>query len=221
MITEVPIVAEAQEAPVVVVDDNAGIPEVTEDVAEVASQEANQGTDTSRSASLNNSIHSSDNLQSDSMNADPVGSDSNAPDSSRGSTKVSGTDAPTIDDIMYPEDLEWMAAYNFRMAEDDEPDSNEDGSKNLTKKYLRELFAKNFKKYYRTPSLNEKLYLHYKGFSKMNNLDQFVNLKCLYFEGNGCDSLLGLEKCTKLRSLYIQENVISKIEGIDTLSDLV
>mgnify|MGYP007025660845 CR=1 FL=1 len=38
MITEVPIVPEAQEAPVVVVDDNAGIPEVTE---EVASQEAN------------------------------------------------------------------------------------------------------------------------------------------------------------------------------------
>jgi len=81
--------------------------------------------------------------------------------------------------------------------------------------------ANNFKKYYRTPSLNEKLYLHYKGFSRMNNLDQFINLKCLYFEGNGCDSMLGLEKCTKLRSLYIQENVISKIEGLETLKDLV
>jgi len=58
MITEVPIVQEVQEAPVVVQDDNAGIPEVNE----VASAEANQGTDTSRSASLNNSIHSSDNV---------------------------------------------------------------------------------------------------------------------------------------------------------------
>ena len=57
MITEVPIVHEVQEAaPVVVQDDNAGIPEV----AEVASQEANQGGDTR--SSLNNSIHSSDNI---------------------------------------------------------------------------------------------------------------------------------------------------------------
>ena len=114
-----------------------------------------------------------------------------------------------------------MAQYNHRQEEDDEPEEDEAGNKNLTKKWLRKLFADNFKKYYRTPSLNEKLYLHYKGFSKMSNLDQFVNLKCLYFEGNGCDSMLGLEKCTILRSLYIQENVISKIEGLKTLKDLV
>ena len=128
-------------------------------------------------------------------------SGSDAPDSSRGSTKVSGT---VIEEILYPEDEEWMASYNYNGRNDpEEPETNEDGSKNLTKKYLRDLFASNFRKYYRTPYLNEKLYLHYKGFSKMNNMAQFTNLKCLYFEGNGCDSLLGLESCTKLRSLYI------------------
>jgi hypothetical protein len=142
---------------------------------------------------------------------------SEAPDSSRGSTKVSGTD---IETILYPEDEDWLLNYTHR-SDPEEPETDEAGNKNLTKKYLRDLFKDNFRKYYRTPSLNEKLYLHYKGFSKMQNLDQFINLKCLYFEGNGCDSLLGLEKCTILRSLYIQENVISKMEGLETLKDLV
>jgi len=104
MITEVPLVQDVPETPVViediseepvvvVQDDNAGIPEETDN----ASLEANKGQ--SSRSSLNNSIHSSDNIQSDSMNAD--GSSSNAPDSSRGSTKVSGTD---IEAILYPED---------------------------------------------------------------------------------------------------------------------
>ena len=39
--------------------------------------------------------------------------------------------------------------------------------------------------YYRTPHLNEKLYLHYKGFSRFKNMEMFTELKCLYFEGNG------------------------------------
>ena len=124
------------------------------------------------------------------MNADASGSESNAPDSSRDSTKVSGS--ATIEDILYPEDEAWLINFNQRQ-EPEEQETNEDGSKNLTKKWLRQLFKDNFRKYYRTPHLNEKLYLHYKGFSRMSNLDQFINLKCLYFEGNGCDSLLGLE----------------------------
>jgi hypothetical protein len=37
------------------------------------------------------------------------------------------------------------------------------GGRNLTVKYLQELFKKDWKLYYRTPELNEKLYLHYKG----------------------------------------------------------
>ena len=74
--------------------------------------------------------------------------------------------------------------------------------------------------YYRTPELNEKLYLHYKGFHTIKNLEQFTDLKCLYFEGNGCKKLAGLEKNVKLRCLFIQENVITTIEGLDTLTDL-
>ena len=55
----------------------------------------------------------------------------------------------------------------------------------LTNRYLRELFRTEWRKYYRTPELNEKLFLHFKGFSKIQNLGQFKELKCLYFEGNG------------------------------------
>lgn len=37
------------------------------------------------------------------------------------------------------------------------------GTRQLTNNYLKELFKKEWKMYYRTPELNEKLYLHYKG----------------------------------------------------------
>ena len=90
----------------------------------------------------------------------------------------------------------------------------------MTNRFFWELFRKEWKKYYRTPSLNEKLYLHYKGFSYIRNMEQFTGLKCLYFEGNGCKSMLGLEHCTEMRSLFIQENMLKKIEGIHTMKEL-
>lgn len=101
-----------------------------------------------------------------------------------------------------------------------EEETDTDGSPVLTNKFLRELFRKEWKRYYRTPELNEKLFLHYKGFSYMKNMGQFNKLRCLYFEGNGCKSMLGLEECTELRSLFIQENIIVDIEGLDTLKEL-
>ena len=90
----------------------------------------------------------------------------------------------------------------------------------MTNRFFWELFKKEWKKYYRTPSLNEKLYLHYKGFSYIRNMEQFTGLKCLYFEGNGCKSMLGLEHCIEMRSLFIQENMIKKIEGLQTMKEL-
>ena len=41
----------------------------------------------------------------------------------------------------------------------------------MTNRFFWELFRKEWKKYYRTPSLNEKLYLHYKGFSYIRNME--------------------------------------------------
>ena len=41
--------------------------------------------------------------------------------------------------------------------------SQSSSGRNLTQQYLRDLFKKEWKLYYRTPELNEKLFLHYKG----------------------------------------------------------
>jgi hypothetical protein len=45
------------------------------------------------------------------------------------------------------------------------------GGRTLSMQYLKDLFKKDWKLYYRTPELNEKLFLHYKGkFNDFNSL---------------------------------------------------
>jgi dynein assembly factor 1 len=75
-------------------------------------------------------------------------------------------------------------------------------------------------KLYNTPGINDKLYCHYKGFRKIENLEEYTNLKVIWLEGNGFNKIEGLEYCTQIRTLYIQENLISKIENLDALKDL-
>lgn len=159
---------------------------------------------------------------------------SSAPNSSRGATSATGDD-----------DTDSVDLFNGRGGEDGwgihvpegaprfpgdtgvvgagyphEEERDEKGNLNLTNKFLRDLFRAEPRKYYRTPALNEKLFLHFKGFDHAQNLEQFINLKCLYFEGNGCSSMLGLETNTKMMSLMMHENVIEKMEGLTTLVNL-
>ena len=119
---------------------------------------------------------------------------------------------PLVDNRQY--------TYMTNPRNDTEEQQEADGSPILTRRFLYELFKKEWRRYYRTPELNEKLFLHYKGFSYIKNMELFTNLKCLYFEDNGCRSLKGLEHNTELRSLFIQENIIETIEGLDTLREL-
>jgi Leucine-rich repeat (LRR) protein len=152
------------------------------------------------------------------MNDENTSNSANGPDSSRASTqRTVDLDAFSTRSI----DREALAEYTARRnARPDEPEKEEDGSLALTNKYLWNLIQTDKRLYYRCPELNEKLYLHYKGFHNIKNLEQFTDLKCLYFEGNGCKSLKGLETNTKLRCLFIQENIIAEMEGLDTLTDL-
>lgn len=45
---------------------------------------------------------------------------------------------------------------------------------------------------YRTPSLNDKLYLNFKGFARIADLDEYVNVRALFLEGNVLETLEGL-----------------------------
>lgn len=62
----------------------------------------------------------------------------------------------------------------------------------LTKEYLKKLLRKEFRQYYSTPYLNDCLYLHYKGFDKLENLEEFTGLKVIYLEGNGLEMIEGI-----------------------------
>ena len=58
------------------------------------------------------------------------------------------------------------------------------------------------------------------GFSKLRNMHLFPDLKCLYFEQNGCTEISGLETNDKMVCLYMHENAISKIENLNNLTAL-
>lgn len=88
----------------------------------------------------------------------------------------------------------------------------------MTKPLLRKLCKDNG--LYTTASLNDKIYLHYKGFSRIENLEEYTGLKALWLEGNGLSKIEGLEHQVELRSLYLQENIIEKMEGMDALVEL-
>ena len=90
----------------------------------------------------------------------------------------------------------------------------------MSKKFFNKLLCSNFRLYYRTHELNDILYLHFKGFKKIENLQSFANLKVLYLEGNSIKKIDGLNHLKSLTSLYLHENCIEKIENLDGLDNL-
>lgn len=89
----------------------------------------------------------------------------------------------------------------------------------LTERYLCQLSIHN--EAYRTPSLNEKLYLPHKGITSLGNaLEKYTELKCLFLEGNALESLRGLTQQAELRCLFLAKNDISSLDGIESLPKL-
>ena len=54
----------------------------------------------------------------------------------------------------------------------------------MSKEYIKLLLSSDFHLYYSTPHLNDCIYLHYKGYIKLENLDELTGLKVIYAEGN-------------------------------------
>jgi dynein assembly factor 1 len=88
----------------------------------------------------------------------------------------------------------------------------------MTKKALRKICQANDQ--YITPELNDVLYLQHKGFSRIENLEEYKGCKCLYLESNGLHEIEGLEALVEMRSLYLNNNLIYEIKGLETMSRL-
>eukprot|EP00163_Fabomonas_tropica_P001632 TRINITY_DN11204_c0_g1_i1.p1 TRINITY_DN11204_c0_g1~~TRINITY_DN11204_c0_g1_i1.p1 ORF type:complete len:403 (+),score=87.19 TRINITY_DN11204_c0_g1_i1:243-1451(+) len=94
----------------------------------------------------------------------------------------------------------------------------EDGNDRMTPARIRAICKE--KKLYTTPRLNDILYLHYQGFSKIEGLEEYTGLKSLFLENNSISKIENLGHLAELKCLYVQHNCLDTLEGVEEIPAL-
>jgi dynein assembly factor 1 len=97
--------------------------------------------------------------------------------------------------------------------------ANESNLPIMSKKEIRKVALEHSG--YSTPALNDQLYLHYKGYQKIDNLQEYINLKALWLDSNGLQKIENVNHLSSLRCLFLQRNLLSCIENVQGLTSLV
>ena len=93
------------------------------------------------------------------------------------------------------------------------------GSPVMSKELLRLICLANDG--YETPELNDKLYLHFKGFHAIAGLEEYTKAGCIWLESNVLKKIENLDHLQELRALFLHQNMITKIENLQNLRSLV
>ncbi len=98
-------------------------------------------------------------------------------------------------------------------------ETNPLGTPTMSKEEIRQSCVENGG--YETAELNDKLYLHFRGFKKIENLEAYTGCKAIWLDSNGLACIEGLDALVQVRCLYMSKNLISTIENLSNLKELI